>query len=309
MKRFECGGRLHISIPHDGQHAHVHLYHELAHDAYCNIEVPDDIKQFVYENRHMMPSAIWSEVLKKHPNTELEQWQIARLWATLSQDKWRRTDDQVDSARALLEESDDAIVIPLDEEPGVTLIAFLIKECVEGLNHGVVELAMDSTWKTNALGYETYGLIAEANGQSIPLGFILTTSTTDAQSGAKDRLLQQCLRALTTWCPNARFTLSDKDTSEINACRAALPTAKHQLCYWHTIRYLEQRLGESKPPAFYDARLAHQEFDFIDPTWVPGVHNGHVNEGFTADDTERPGAFEPDLDALQVCLHFPMLND
>ena len=72
------------------------------------------------------------------------------------------------------------------------------------------------------------------------------------------------------------FTLSDKDPSEINACRLSVSQAKHQLCYWHGITYIEERLAKDKPPAAYDPRNAHAIFDFIDPTWAPGVTRGEV---------------------------------
>jgi len=67
------------------------------------------------------------------------------------------------------------------------------------------------------------------------------------------------------------FTLSDKDPSEINAFRISVSKVKHQLCYWHGIRYIEERLAEDKPPAAYDPRKAQNVFGFIDPTWAPGV--------------------------------------
>ncbi|KZV78080.1 hypothetical protein EXIGLDRAFT_576465, partial [Exidia glandulosa HHB12029] len=294
MKRFCCEGSLSISVPTNALFATVNIYHSHAHDLYCQVSVPDDVKMLVKEMKGSPPSAIWAEVLKRNPATELEHGQIARLWATENQDKWRLQEDQVESAREIVEEYPDALPLALEPELGLTSVAFALKECVESLNTGVVELAMDSTWKTNRLGFETYGFVGEANGQAIPLGFILTSSSAMAQPGAKQRLLKSVLDSLNTHCPNIRFTLSDKDTSEINACRASKPSVKHQLCYWHAIRYLEQRLGEDTPPAFYDARIAHRVFDFIDPTWIPGVTNGNAEEGFTADDTAQdPRPFEP----------------
>jgi len=78
------------------------------------------------------------------------------------------------------------------------------------------------------------------------------------------------------FCPNIKFTLSNKDPSEINACHISVPKAKHQLCYWHGIQYIEERLAKDKPPATYDPRTAHGVFEFIDPTWAPGVTRGDV---------------------------------
>jgi MULE transposase domain. len=102
-----------------------------------------------------------------------------------------------------------------------------------------------STGKTNALGYELYSVVAEVNGQGIPVAFIFTTSDGTAEEGAKERMLQDLLEYLKKRCPNIMFTLSDKELSEINAFQVKLLQAKHQLCYWHAIRYIEERLGEN----------------------------------------------------------------
>jgi hypothetical protein len=143
--------------------------------------------------------------------------------------------------------------------------------------------------KTNALGHEFYAIVGEANGQAIPMAFAFTASTDGkATAGAKDRMLQDFVGWVSKRCPNITFTLSDKDTAEINAFRTQVPTAKHQLCYWHAIRYLEERLAENKPPAKYNPRKAHQTFDFIDPTWAPRVTSGWLEDGVHESDAEVP---------------------
>lgn len=85
------------------------------------------------------------------------------------------------------------------------------------------------------------------------------------------RLLVDFLNFFKKRCPRIKFTLTDKERAEIEAFRKVWPEAKHQCCYWHAIRYLEARLAENKPPAAYDPREAWRKFDFIDPTWAPGV--------------------------------------
>jgi hypothetical protein len=140
----------------------------------------------------------------------------------------------------------------------------------------------------NAAGYELFGFFGEANGQSLPLGFIFTKMTDgSAKSGAKQRILIEALTELGMFCPNIKFTLSNKDPSEINACHISVPKAKHQLCYWHGIQYIEERLAKDKPPATYDPRTAHGVFEFIDPTWAPGVTRGDVDEYMDGHDMEK----------------------
>ncbi|TFK45179.1 hypothetical protein OE88DRAFT_1649504, partial [Heliocybe sulcata] len=67
------------------------------------------------------------------------------------------------------------------------------------------------------------------------------------------------------------------------------PGAKHQICYWHAIKYIEERLTTNKPPAAYDPRKAHKVFSFIDPTWAPGVTQGDVKEYLDGRDVEADG--------------------
>ena len=141
--------------------------------------------------------------------------------------------------------------------------------------------------KTNVAGYELYGLIGEANGQALPLGFIFTTMTDgSAKKGAKEHILDCFLPWFVKGCPNVKITGSDKDPSKINSCCKQVPDAKHQLCYWHAIKYIEECLSENKPPAAYNATCANCTFDFIDPTWVPGVTRGNVEEYLDGRDIE-----------------------
>jgi hypothetical protein len=73
-----------------------------------------------------------------------------------------------------------------------------------------------------------------------------------------------------SWKLKAIKSVSDKDFSEIAAMRRVFPEATHQICYWHALRAVKQRLGVlRRQPAPYDAAKAHGEFDFIDQTFVP----------------------------------------
>ena len=52
--------------------------------------------------------------------------------------------------------------------------------------------------------------------------------------------------------------------------RSVWPYAKHQLCFWHGLRAVKQRLSKNKdPPAKYNVEDAIEEFPFIDPFFVP----------------------------------------
>lgn len=160
------------------------------------------------------------------------------------------------------------------------------------------------------MGYELYAIVAEANGQALPLAFAFTTSTDgSAAEGAKDRMLQHVLGHVSEKCPKIEFVGSDKDSTEINSARAKIPQAKHQLCTWHGVRYVQERLAENKLPAKYDPRNAHKVFDFIDPTWAPGVTAGWLEDGvmesdaLTAEPCEEDGKDQEDEEdeSISVC--------
>ncbi|KDR65422.1 hypothetical protein GALMADRAFT_16473, partial [Galerina marginata CBS 339.88] len=108
-------------------------------------------------------------------------------------------------------------IIPTVQEDGINAIAFTFKGVLEDVGGDIVEVAMDSTWKTNAAGYELYGIVGEINGRAVPLAFCFTASTDGtALEGAKDRLLRTVIRFVSKKCPDINFTLSDKDLTEIN---------------------------------------------------------------------------------------------
>jgi hypothetical protein len=124
--------------------------------------------------------------------------------------------------------------------------------------------------KTNALGLELSALVGEYNGEAIPLAFIFIGSTDGSSTtGAKERILDSFLSRLAKFFRALGFTLTDKELCEISVFRKRFPLTKHQLCWWHAIRYIEIRLSENRPPALYNAALAHARFSFIDALWYP----------------------------------------
>ncbi|KAJ7441818.1 hypothetical protein B0H11DRAFT_2348974 [Mycena galericulata] len=237
----------------------IRMTHFLTHCEYVDISMDEEIKNIVDEMKNSTPSAIltfkqiWDRILQENPSTEITRKQI----------------------------------IPIEKENGIVAIAFSFITILRDFGEEIAELAMDSTWKTNALGHELYGIVGEANGQAIPLGFMfIGHSEEETDSGAKERTLCHLIRHVKEHCANIMFTGSDKDTVEINGFRKEIPQAKHQLCYIHALSYIEKRLAEDRPSAAYDPRIAHRTFDFIDPTWAPGVSSGRVEDGVCEEDAE-----------------------
>jgi hypothetical protein len=227
---------------------------------------------------------------------ECHEKQIHHLWNQCNQSKWRLDrNPQISTLKLLAREeyTSKVEVIKFAPEPGMVAIGFAMKRALEVVGDEVTEAALDGTciclklcfWlgaddsgivNTNSSNLELSALIAEVNGQGIPLGFLFTghdtakeASTIRPTSGAKARLLKHFLSHIKLHLPKLQFTISDKEMSEIEAFRDVFPDAKIQLCFWHGIRTVEGRLAEDRPSAPYDPGFAHKCFDFIDPTWTP----------------------------------------
>jgi len=135
---------------------------------------------------------------------------------------------------------------------------------------------------TNSSGFELSALIAESNGQGVPLGFILSGNSKAAKDshwekpkhGAKTRVLANFLRYFQPKLPNLEFTITDKEMAEIDTFKEVFPQAKHQVCHWHSIKTVEGRLAEDRPTAVYNPVIANQRFSFIDLHWSPNTFKG-----------------------------------
>ncbi|CAK5267884.1 unnamed protein product [Mycena citricolor] len=274
MTRYHCNGWLNVTInERKMDEAVIRVSHHIPHPLYNDISIPTEAKKIIETSHNSTPTKIYEALIKQFPAIKITEKQVYRHWSDINKANWRKKDDQVASAAALLAEYDGLAVdvIEIKPEDGLSTIAFSFRDIINDFGVDTQSIAMDSTWKTNAAGYELYAIVAEANGTALPLAFVFTTSSGNLAEGAKTRMLEQVLQAVGKKCPNICFVHSDKDLSEINAAQSVFPDAKHQLCMWHGPRYVKERLAENKLPAHYDPRKAHQRFSFIDPTWAPGV--------------------------------------
>ena len=123
---------------------------------------------------------------------------------------------------------------------------------------------------TNGDNFELFAAVAGAEGSGLPLAYLFIRTERGTLPHTKRVILERFLQALKDRQVSPEFTLTDKDWSEIEAFRTIWPTAKHQLCFWHALRALKQRMAKLKDtPTPYDVNAAHQEFPFIKLTFVP----------------------------------------
>ncbi|KIY64289.1 hypothetical protein CYLTODRAFT_358634 [Cylindrobasidium torrendii FP15055 ss-10] len=261
MQHFECNGWLKLTLDPLADSVLIRIVHSEPHVPYCCISIPDDIRDFIINAAHTQTvTQIWEAIIHKHPKPTFTRKAVYSLWFQHYRVQYYRDDDQVKSARTIITEVEAGLLgsyaaenIPLPEEPGFTAIAWALPDMLRQWAGRIREIAVDSTWKTNALGYELYAVIGETYGSGMPLAFLLLKSD-DGAPGGKQRYLECLFRHLQIcWKLRPAWTLSDKDLSEINA----LCTVKQRVS---TVR---------RAPAFYHADKAHEEFDFIRADFLP----------------------------------------
>ncbi|EIW53150.1 uncharacterized protein TRAVEDRAFT_100951, partial [Trametes versicolor FP-101664 SS1] len=284
MDRFPCDGWLHLAVSPGSDVIGVSLAHAEEHVAYLNMELPERWKQYIRENaRTQTPGQIWGHILQTEAgglaveDVELPYSANAvyYYWHVVSREEWRLADSPLESARKFVRErgKDHHIaMLDVEAEPGTEALAFYVTDFVGAWAQHTQELAMDSTWNTNGGNFELFSAVADANGAGIPLAFIFIRTTKDVGAGAKQAVLTRFLERLKELGVDPEFTLTDKDFSEINAMGATWKYAKHQLCFWHGLRAVKQRLCKNKHvPAPYNASAARSEFSFIDPHFLPAA--------------------------------------
>ena len=116
---------------------------------------------------------------------------------------------------------------------------------------------------------ELFACVADMQGKGLPLSFLFITTEENAAPLTRQRVLIEWMNAVRLHGIDPRFTLSDKDQSEINALKEVWPDAKHQLCLWHVLRALKRRLSQNESPGSYNALEAHQAFLNIELEFVP----------------------------------------
>jgi len=116
---------------------------------------------------------------------------------------------------------------------------------------------------------ELFAVVADMLGEGLPLSYLFITTEENAAPLTKQNTLIVWMNSIRSLGIDPRFTLSDKDQSEINALKEVWPDAKHQLCLWHILRALKRRLSQNENPISYHALEAHHAFPDIDPAFVP----------------------------------------
>ncbi|KAF8919416.1 hypothetical protein CPB85DRAFT_1155897, partial [Mucidula mucida] len=243
MDTFDCDGWLTIWACPDSDSFFVRIRHAKQHISYCCIELPEDVHNYIKANPKLHVPQLWIEILKMHPEPDFTQKSVYNFWLKQYQEEWKRDEDEVKSAKILLEEFRNTpalspyLVEPIprpEVDDGFTALAFSLPNPIRKWGGKIQEVALDSAWNTNKSRFEGYALLGEVYGLGCPLGYLLIQSN-EGEPGEKEKYLRKLLEHFcTTWELRVLKTLSNKDITEINTFLAELP-AKHQLCFWHCL--------------------------------------------------------------------------
>ncbi|THH12618.1 hypothetical protein EW146_g7523 [Bondarzewia mesenterica] len=89
--------------------AFIKLSHEEAHLPYCVIDVPPEAQKFVYDNLELSVSQIWLKMINWYGKPPFSRRAIYYLCSKIESQKWKRCDDELASARKLLDEGRSAV--------------------------------------------------------------------------------------------------------------------------------------------------------------------------------------------------------
>ncbi|GJE92122.1 hypothetical protein PsYK624_082750 [Phanerochaete sordida] len=293
MPRFDCDGWLQIAIAASSTSAEISIRHAFKHDDYIDIALPDKWKAFIEENAAThTPGQLWRHIVREESlgkaagklDLPFSAKAVQHWWHVCSKGEWSFAKDPLESAREfILRHGDEHFIKLLDvvAAPGTQVLAFEVSDFIDEWAPHCQELAMDSTFGTNGANYELFAAVAGAEGSGIPMAFcyIQTDKDNPDRVGSKQLVLESFLKLLKGRGIHPEYVLTDKDWSEINAMGSVWPCAKHQLCFWHALRAVKQRLAKLRErPKRYNVEAAHARFEFISLSFVPlaqqadGVH-------------------------------------
>ncbi|KAI9508960.1 hypothetical protein F5148DRAFT_1275487 [Russula earlei] len=204
MKTFDCSGWIHIALSDCSDVVFIKLSYCEDHVLYCSIDIPEEVEQYVHDNLKFTPTQ--------------SAWLLLEAFKISSPDHLYTVEP-----------------IPVEQDEGITVIAFALPEILHQWGGHLGELQLDSAWNTNGAHFEVFALLSKIYGSGLPLGYLLIQLNI-GEPGAKEWFISHFISYINKhWHLQIIFTLINKNWSEINSFLAIIADAKHQLCYWHAI--------------------------------------------------------------------------
>jgi hypothetical protein len=302
IPRFNCMGNVTFTIDILRHHVLVEGSHQQAHQhpQHRQVDFPEAAKQWIQDNRqHNLRSKDIYKHLQQDSliNPQIHTKAQVYYWASVfSRETFMLNEkNQLLSAKTYLEEK------PEFMDNQVKVLSYLENDFVRTLGFttsllhkigaaNVTEIVVDSTWKTNQERFELFVVNANCGGYGMPIAYLylLTLEGSEAALGKPENAINTRVQALRDFFTSLRekgvlpvFFLTDKDAGQISAAEQAWSwTANIQLCYWHLEHAIKRRLNDKKSRlSTYStdkASEAHEQFPFIDRSWVPQQRAGSI---------------------------------
>ncbi|CAG8844168.1 3396_t:CDS:2, partial [Gigaspora margarita] len=251
----------------------VKLDHVYLHPRPQHIGVTDEINKYIKENLvYSAPELYKQIVLEKINGYKLFTVDQAYYWwAHHAVTKYQRANNQLQSAKLLLNEKNYKIILEMDDP--VEVFAFITPFITELPKITFETLLIDATYNTTKLKHELYSILAVIDGTGFPISYLYISS---GKNRDRRMILSKWFKAISNMnINNVKILLSDKDFSQISSAQAIWKDLRVQLCKWHVKRAIEQKLSSTKKGnnICYDANKAHNECPVIDPRW----NNQHMD--------------------------------
>lgn len=271
LKRYHCKGTVNIEILSSLDYININYSHKILHPRPVHVKTTLEIQKFIQNNINCLAPDIWRQIrenkVKGYENITVQQ--IYYWWSIESRKEYCRNSDQLLSAKVLLAEFNQEIIVNIDSP--TSALGFLT-ELFYKLSHiSFNAIEIDATYGTNNMEWELYTIMGVIDGTGFPLSYLLI-------SAGKNRnitgILASWMQALKDRnLKNFPVILTDKDFAEINAAQTIWPEAQIQLCAWHVQRAIKQRLASNKQSVYYtyNPKIAHEQCSTVDPNW--GVTN------------------------------------
>ncbi|RGB26960.1 hypothetical protein C1646_674366 [Rhizophagus diaphanus] len=211
IQKYACDGYISIKIDYQNNLIFFKLEHIL-HIRPDHIEVTNTVKEYIHSNIRLSALEIFYRIKEqKLPGYEmLTKGQVYYWWTREAALKYKRDNDEVKSAKLLLEEKGYSIIFQTNKPKSFAFITPFFSQLSQ---FALKTLVTDATYNTNSTKYELYGIMGVVDGTSFPLSYLLV-------SVGKNRPITEILM----------------DMAQINAAMSIWPNAHVQLCLWHVRR-------------------------------------------------------------------------
>jgi hypothetical protein len=144
MERFNCNGVIKVSVDNPNNIVSLSVKHDFLHLRPANVEVSQDIKDYIKEHIDLLPREIYAQLVSKGLDLSIHQKQIHFWWSKLGENRYKRHKDAFKSTIEWLNQENYNII--LEETVPVHAVAFTTG-LYEKFNQKVRECGIDATCK------------------------------------------------------------------------------------------------------------------------------------------------------------------